>query len=278
MTGSAGDDVRSTGPVIEVAGVTFAYDRGAPETISQLTLDVHRGDFVGILGPNGAGKSTLMRLIAGLHSPRRGSVRVLGGDVASLTRDQIARRVAWVPQREELAFGFRVRDVVAMGRAPHTGWFGVLRETDTNAVSRAMDACDCMQFAERPFDELSGGEQKRVLVARALAQQTPVLLLDEPVASVDIQHQLALCELLARGVAAKNYTAVAVMHDLNLAAQFCTRVVFLREGRLVAQGPVHDVMTYRTIRETFDADVYVGENEINRTRYFVPMRATRPEG
>jgi iron complex transport system ATP-binding protein len=159
-----------------------------------------------------------------------------------------------------------------MGRAPHTGLLGTLGTRDYEAVDAALEHCDAMHLAHRPLRELSGGEQKRVLIARALAQRAPVMLLDEPVAFLDIKHQLAVCELLARGVAAREFTAVAVLHDLNLAAQYCHRLLLLREGQMIACGTVEEVMTYRRIRETFDAEVYVGQNEINGTRFFVPMR------
>ncbi|MEI8254179.1 MAG: ABC transporter ATP-binding protein, partial [Deltaproteobacteria bacterium] len=149
---------------------------------------------------------------------------------------------------------------------------GTLGPGDETAIAQALDRCDAGPFAHRPLEELSGGEQKRVLIARALAQRVPIVLLDEPVAHLDIKHQLALCDLLRHGVTEGEFTVVTVLHDLNLAAQYCDRLVLLREGRVVAVGSVPDVMTYRQIREAFDAEVYVGQNEINGTRFFIPMR------
>jgi len=182
--------------------------------------------------------------------------------------------VSVVPQREPSVFGFTAREVVAMGRAPHTGLLGTLGPSDDDAIARALDRCDATRFADRPLSELSGGEQKRVLIARALAQRVPIVLLDEPIAFLDIKHQLALCDLLRKGVSDGEFTVVTVLHDLNLAAQYCDRLALMRDGRLLTVGSIPDVMTYRRIREAFDADVYVGQNEINGTRYFIPMRRT----
>jgi iron complex transport system ATP-binding protein len=159
-----------------------------------------------------------------------------------------------------------------MGRAPHTGLLGTLGPSDDAAITRALERCDATRFAPRPIGELSGGEQKRVLIARALAQQVPVVLLDEPVAHLDIKHQLALCDLLRRGVTNGEFTVVTVLHDLNLAAQYCDRLALVRDGRLVALGPVDAVMTYQQIRDAYEADVNDWQNENNQTRFFVPMR------
>lgn len=257
---------------IEVERVSFAYAPGAEPVVREVSLELRPRELLGILGPNGAGKSTLLRLMAGLLVPSSGVVRVRGRPVGDYPRAELARTLAVVPQNEPAVFGFTAREVVAMGRAPHTGLFGALGPADHAAIDAALARCDAAQFARRPLGELSGGEQKRVLIARALAQRAPVVLLDEPVAFLDIRHQLEVCELLARGVAEGEFTAVAVLHDLNLAAQFCDRLLLLRGGATVALGGVDEVMTYRRIREAFEAEVYVGQNELNGTRFFIPMR------
>jgi iron complex transport system ATP-binding protein len=261
-------------PSIEVDHVSYAYAPGARAVVDDVTIAVQPGEFLGILGPNGAGKSTLLRLMAGLVAPSAGSVRIMGDDTARLRRAEIARKIALVPQREPAVFGFTAREVVAMGRAPHTGLLGTLGSSDNAAIDGALERCDATAFARRPLGELSGGEQKRVLIARALAQKVPGVLLDEPVAFLDIKHQLGLCDLLRRGVSDGEFTVVTVLHDLNLAAQYCDRLLLLREGRMVGLGSVPEVMTYNRIRHAFDADVYVGQNEVNGTRFFVPMRRT----
>jgi iron complex transport system ATP-binding protein len=262
-------------PALAVDDAWFAYDPRREPVVRGVSVRVARGEFLGVLGPNGAGKSTLLRLMAGLARPSRGTVTAAGRALSELPRSDAARAIAFVPQREPAVFGFTARELVAMGRAPHTGWFGTLSAADHQAVDAALARCEVAALGGRRMSELSGGEQKRVLIARALAQRAPLVLLDEPIAFLDIHHQLAVCDLLAAGVARGEFTAVAVLHDLNLAAQYCDRLLVLRGGATLALGTVAEVMTYAQIKAAFEAEVYVGQNEINRTRFFVPMRSPR---
>ena len=263
-----------TAPPIELDSVSFAYDgSGGKRVVDGISLDVREGELLGILGANGAGKSTLLRLMSALAMPSAGRVRIAGRDTGTMSRGESARIVAVVPQREPSIFGFSARDVVAMGRAPHTGLLGTLSANDHAVVDAALARCDATEFAARPMSELSGGEQKRVLIARALAQGATLLLLDEPVAFLDVKHQLAVCELLAHGVRAREFTAIAVLHDLNLAARFCDRLMLMRDGRCLAIGPVDEVMTEARLREAFDVDVFIGKNTADNTRFFIPTRA-----
>jgi iron complex transport system ATP-binding protein len=264
---------------LEARGVSFEY--GRREVLRGVSVAVAAGEVLGILGPNGAGKSTLLRLLAGLVEPSTGDVCVGGRSVRTLPRQEAARRVALVPQREAVPYGLRVRELVSLGRAPHTGWFGALRPEDHRAVTQALARCDLEHLAERAVSALSGGEQKRVLVARALAQRAPWLLLDEPVAHLDLAHQLALCALL-REITGEGDTGVAVvLHDLNLAALYCDRALLLRDGEAVALGPVREVLSARSVRETFQAEVLEGEHP-DGARFFVPRRggegSTAPPG
>ncbi len=242
------------------------------EPLAGVSLSLAAGELVCVLGPNGAGKSTLLRVLAGTLAPARGEVLLFGRSMASLERREVARTLAVVPQLSEVAWGFAVRDVVTMGRAPHQeGWLRASDE-DKRVVNEVLDRCDLVRLAERAVNELSGGEQKRVAIARALAQKPRVLLLDEPAAFLDVQHQIALYDLLAESVARDRLACLVVMHDLNVASQYATRVVLAKGGRFVAVGTVDEVMTYRKLRETFDADLYCGVNELTGTRFFVPMR------
>jgi iron complex transport system ATP-binding protein len=264
---------------IELERVSARYSgsvAASDATVAGVTMRVEAGELVAVLGPNGAGKTTLLRVLAGALAPFEGEVRLFGEPMGGMPRADVARRVAVVAQTEEIAFGFAVRDVVAMGRAPHQrGW---MRETahDRDVVESAMRRCDVGGLAARRVDELSGGEQKRVAIARALAQEPRVLLLDEPAAFLDVRHQIDLYELLADEVASQKLACVVVMHDLNAAAQYASRVVLAKGGRIVAAGSVADVMTWQRLKETFDADLYVGVNELTGDRFFLPMRrATR---
>jgi iron complex transport system ATP-binding protein len=260
------------GDSLSLRKVTAGYGAGEAR-LRDVDLVLAAGELVCVLGPNGAGKTTLLRVASGVLPATRGEVTLLGTPIASMARGDVARTLAVVEQTQELTMGFSVRDVVAMGRAPHQGAWMRPTDADERIVEDALARCDLTLLADRPANALSGGEQKRVAVARALAQEPKVLLLDEPGAFLDVRHQLELYELLAGEVKERALACMIVMHDLNVAAQFADRVVLVKDGAIVASGPVADVMTWRTLKETFDADLYCGVNELNGTRFFLPMRA-----
>ena len=260
---------------VELRGVTARYATSRESPLVDASLAVRPGDLVSVLGPNGAGKSTLLRVLAGMLVPSAGQAFLFGRPIEGMDRRTIARKVAVVSQSEQVAFSFSVRDVIMMGRAPHQeGWMRSSAE-DRRIVDEAVVRCDLVALADRAVGELSGGEQKRVAIARALAQEPRVLLLDEPAAFLDVKHQLALFDLLRQEVESHGLACVVVMHDLNMAAQYASRVVLAKSGRLIASGSIDDVMTYARLRETFDCDLYVGKNELNGSRFFLPMRARK---
>lgn len=265
-------------PLLRLTSVTAAYGSARSEAEPQLRavdLTVAAGEMVCVLGPNGAGKSTLVRVASGLLVPLAGEVDLLGTPLAGRPRAEIARVLAVVEQTQELSAAFTVRDVVAMGRAPHQGSWMVASKDDERIVDDAILRCDLVTLASRSARALSGGEQKRVAVARALAQEPRVLLLDEPGAFLDVRHQLDLYELLAAEIARRKIACLVVMHDLNVAAQFADRVVLMKGGRVVAAGAVPEVMTWRTLKDTFDTDLYCGVNDLTGVRFFLPMRRDR---
>jgi iron complex transport system ATP-binding protein len=236
-----------------------------------VSLSVRSGELVAVLGPNGAGKSTLLRVLAGVLAPSEGTASLFGKPLGTMSRRDIARDVAVVAQSEEVAFGYTAFDVVMMGRAAHQDAWMRSRAEDRKIVERAMERCDVTSLADRTVSDLSGGEQKRVALARALAQTPRVLLLDEPTAFLDVRHQIALFDLLEEEVRG-GLACVVVMHDINLAAQYANRVALLKAGHLIAVGGVEEVMTYERLRETFDSDLYVGVNDLTGARFFLPMR------
>jgi iron complex transport system ATP-binding protein len=263
---------------IELLNVCASY-RGGIAALQEITLSIRSGEICAVLGPNGAGKSTLVKVLSGALAPQSGSVTLLGDNLATLDRRAIARRVAVVPQSSDVPLGFTVREVVMMGRAPHQGPWMRASAQDVEAVERAISACELTTVVGRPVSELSGGEQKRVAIARALSQEAQILLLDEAGAHLDVRHFMAVHELVDREVAQRKLACVAVLHDLNAAAQYAGHVVLLKEGRLVAHGTVEEVMTYRRLRQVFEAELYVGVNELDNARYFLPVRPrSRPLG
>jgi len=242
--------------VVDDVSVTL----GGHAVVSAVSVTAESGDFVGLIGPNGAGKTTLLRAIRGGVTPTAGEITLTGQSVASLSAREIGRRVATVPQETELSFAFSVEEAVAMGRHAHIGRFGTADETDREAVERALQRTSLSDLADRPVTDLSGGERQRVLLARALAQATPVLLLDEPTANLDINHAIRTLETV-RSVVDDGTTAVAAIHDLDLAARYCDRLVLLAEGSVVAAGSPDAVLTSDTIAAAFDATAVVDRDE-----------------
>lgn len=246
-----------TGTLVEVQDASFAY--GARPALERVSLSARAGELVGLLGPNGAGKSTLVRLVAGLSKPASGTVRLCGLDPSAAPRRAVARVAALVPQEPRAGWAFTVREAVMMGRAPRQGLLGLPSRLDRGAVDGALQACDLVELADRRLDALSGGERRRVFFARALAQEPRVLLLDEPTAFLDLAHQVAAMRMAA--VAARaGLCVVAVLHDLNLAAAACARLVVMSRGRVVAEGRPADVLTAERVREVWGVPVWRGSH------------------
>jgi iron complex transport system ATP-binding protein len=234
--------------LVEVSKATFAYGRRA--VFRDVSFSVAAGELVALCGPNGAGKSTLLRLLLGLHAPSSGGVTLAGAPVAALSRREIARHAALLPQDAPADVPLSVREAVALGRLPHLGRLRPETAADVEAVARALAATDTVALAERPIAELSGGERHRVHLARALAQEAPLLLLDEPIAGLDVAHQLAAMDLLRATVDAGRAVVVA-LHDLALAARRCDRMLLLADGGLFADARPADVLTRETVARVF---------------------------
>ncbi len=237
---------------IKAERVTVGYN-GHP-VVQELSLAAGEGEMLGLIGPNGAGKTTVLRTLAGLLSPWAGAVHVDGRDVRQVAAATRARSIGFVPQNETQAWPLAVEDIVALGRAPHRGWLLPLSPEDWAVVERALALTNLTALRKRPIDKLSGGERQRVVIARALAQEPRVLLLDEPTANLDIHHQIQLLDLVKRLVRGGALTAIIAIHDLALAARYCDRLILLHEGRGFAAGPPEAVLTPRNLREVFDVD------------------------
>jgi iron complex transport system ATP-binding protein len=247
---------------------------GPRAVLRACTLSIARGDVVAIVGPNGAGKSTLLRALAGLLRPTSGSVRLDGVDIATLTRRHLARRIAVVPQIFDTLFPFTVREVVALGRTARLGAFGGASRDDAAAVERAILDLDLGRLAARRIDRLSGGERQRAVLAMALAQETDVLLLDEPTVHLDPAHQVATLELLRDLGTRRQFAVCAVLHDLNLASAFGSRIVALADGRIVLDGPPIEVIRSDLVKAVFGDGLEVIAR--NGTPVVLPRVGTRP--
>ena len=236
-----------------------------------IDLTVAAGASVALVGPNGSGKTTLLRLAAGELVPSAGRIEICGLDPSRSVRRELARRVAVVAAHATVGFGYTVEEVVLMGRAPWLEGYNLESDEDVEIARAAMQAMDVSHLAERVFDSLSSGERQRAAVARALAQQPELVLLDEPGAFLDIKHQVELYDVLLERSRTTGLTVVSVLHDLNLAALYFGHVAMLHGGRIFAQGPPDDVITYANVREVFDTDVYVDRNHLTGHLNVLPL-------
>ncbi len=242
-------------PLLRAENIDFSYYNGL--VLKQVRLALRPGDLVGLIGPNGSGKTTLLKVLSGVLPPKRGEVYLEGANLRSLSRRQIAREIAVVPQELHVPFTFTAREIVGMGRTPHVRPWRGEGPADRAVVERVMAATQTVGLANRPFNELSGGEQQRVVIAMALAQEPRLLLLDEPTVHLDINHQVEILELLTRLNCEEGLTVLATMHDLNLAALYFDRLMMLNEGEIVAEGTPHEVLHEENIRTVFQANVRV---------------------
>lgn len=234
----------------QVADITFRYPMASEPALRSVSLSVTAATHVIILGPNGSGKSTLLRVMLGRWRPAVGRVLYRGEAVEEWQRDALAREVGVVPQEEPPPFPMTVRDYVAMGRYPHLGRWRPFRAIDRQVVEEALARCDVDDLAQRTIDALSGGERQRVRVARALAQEPRVLVLDEPTTHLDIRHEMEIFELL-RSLVAEGLTAVTVTHNLSLAGRYAEHLVLLDRGRIAAQGAVSEVLRREVLEPVY---------------------------
>ncbi|MFG0315644.1 MAG: ABC transporter ATP-binding protein [Planctomycetota bacterium JB042] len=237
--------------------VEASFGYGAAEVLRGIDLSLAEGELLAVLGANGGGKTTLVRGATGLLAPTAGAVLVHGRPVAGRTRNELAREVAVVPQEGTPIFPFSVLETVLMGRAPWMRPFQFEGEEDLRRARRALEQVDALALADRDLTELSGGERQRVIVARALAQESRILLADEPTAHLDLKHAVRLFRLLADLASGCRLATLVVTHDVNLAAAHCDRIVLLAEGRIVADGPPREALTPAHLERTFGTRVRV---------------------
>lgn len=242
--------------MLRATDVTFSYGRNPANgpakaghyVLQGVSLEVKRGTIVGLLGPNGSGKTTLLRIVSGVLKPLAGSVLLDGRPIEQLTRRDLARRVAVVPQETHSTFDFSVLDMVLMGRYPHLGPFELEGAADQEIARDALGVTGTAALETRAFATLSGGEKQRVVIASALAQASDMLLLDEPTAALDLRYQFEIATLLRGLNAERGTTMIVSTHDLNLAAALCERIVLLKQGQVLAQGPTRETLTADNIR------------------------------
>lgn len=252
--GSANEPAMSgSGPQLALKDLTFCYDE--VPVLRQVNLELNTGEWVGVIGPNGSGKSTLIKLMGGLLPSPAGTVRFDHQDIRAYSPKNLARKIAWIPQESSTPFSFTAFEMVMMGRHPFMKPFQFEGPEDFEMCHRAMETTSTLQFKARRFSELSGGEKQRVLIAGAIVQSPELLLLDEPTSALDLKYQMQVLELLDRLNLQRGITLVMAMHDLNLAARYCHRLVLLKDGKVVRDGPPESVLHKETIEEVYEIKI-----------------------
>ena len=275
---SGGEPLSADAPLLRLRDVRFRHAGARAPLFDRLDLDVPVGSCLGLIGPNGSGKTTLLRILAGLLRPESGAVLLQGGPIGALAPRRRAQLLAVLLPEAPLLFNFSVLEVALMGRAPHLGPWGLERPEDFAAARRALAEVDLEEFAGRPVRDLSSGERQRVLLARALAQEPKVLLLDEPTAFLDIKHALGIHEILARLNRERRLTLVLASHDLNLVARYAERLVLLDRGRIAADGSPAEVLTPERLSSVYETESQVVADPVTGAPMVIPRAPIAPPG
>ncbi|HEY8421272.1 MAG TPA: heme ABC transporter ATP-binding protein [Thermoclostridium sp.] len=256
-------------PSVKVENLSFSY--GDRKILKEICASFKPGTVCGLLGPNGSGKTTLLKNIASILKPGKNAVYLNGRDITGMTPPEIAKEMALVPQNTYIDFDFTVEDIVMMGRTPHIKGFSNESSEDREIVRWALETARVSHLKDRSIKSISGGELQRVVIARALAQKTPIVLLDEPVSQLDIHHQLSIMETITKLSHEQKLTIVTVLHDLNLAAEYCDIIYLLKDGKIVCGGSPKEVLTYEVIESVYDIVCLVYENPVSKKPHIIPV-------
>jgi iron complex transport system ATP-binding protein len=260
--------MQNAGQIIRLENVGFAYDGRA--VLDGISFAVGEGEFVGVVGPNGSGKTTLIKLLSKVLKPRSGKIEIAGENIERIPNRRLAQIAAVVPQETNVLFAYTIGEIVLMGRSPYLGALSFERERDVEIARKAMDAADVADLSDRLISEVSGGEKQRVVIARALAQEPRIMLLDEPTAFLDLKHQVGIYRVLQKLNRERKMTIIAVSHSLNLAAQFCRRMILLDKGRVAADGSPAEVLTRENIERVFEVKVRISRDESSGAPFVTP--------
>ena len=256
---------------VKIENLSFSY--GDREVLKKICADFKPGMVCGLLGPNGSGKTTLLKNIAAILKPQKNAVYINCRDITGITPLEIAKEMALVPQSTHIDFDFTVEEIVMMGRTPHIKGFAGESSEDREIVQQALETVRVSHLKDRSIKSLSGGELQRVVIARALAQKTRIILLDEPVSQLDIHHQLSIMETITGLAHEQNFTIVTVLHDLNLAAEYCDSIYLLKDGQIVCGGPPKEVLTFEMIESVYDIVCLVYENPVSKKPHIIPVHS-----
>jgi cobalamin transport system ATP-binding protein len=233
------------------------------QVLQNIDLQFKPGSFTALLGPNGAGKTTLLKCLSGFLPLTAGRIMVNSRDMSEYSNMQLAHQIALIPQNFQLQFEYQVRELVQMGRFPYLGYLGSYTKEDKEIVSSTLSELDLQDLAEKNFSELSGGEQQRVAIARALVQRTPILLMDEAFASLDVNHAISIMQLLAEINRQRDKTIILVSHNINLAVEYCSQVILMKNGRIITQGKPKEVITEAALADVYEHNIHVITNPVS---------------
>ena len=241
--------------ILKTQEISFSYDQ---ETVLRsISINIQSEEFIGIIGPNGSGKSTLLKLLGSVLKPDSGQIYFKGKNYIDYQRKQLAQSITWVPQEHPMVFPFKVSEIVLMGRHPYLSAFTFEGEDDIEIARSAMKQTQTLQFAERGFNEISGGEKQRVVIAGAIAQEPELMILDEPTSALDIKYQIQILNILKTLNENKKTTVVLAMHDLHLASKYCTRLILLEEGKIFKDGKTEEVLQKEHIEKVYGLKVHL---------------------
>jgi iron complex transport system ATP-binding protein len=254
--------------MLKIKNLNFAYGKNI--VLKEINFSASVGEFIAIIGPNGAGKSTLIKIIDGILTAEGSNISLDGQLIPDFSRKELAQRIAYLPQESKFTFSYTVREVVMMGRFPYLRGVNSYTVEDIHVVNNMMELMEIVQFADRNFNELSGGEKQRVLIASALTQQPKIILLDEPTSALDLHHQIAIYHILKKLQKEQNLTIIVVTHDINLAAQYCDRITLMGNGMIIRDDQPKNVLQFNLIQETFGVKVFIDINPLTDSLYILP--------
>lgn len=252
--------------IIEINDLCFQYEHdvsGIPFKLSVEKWEVEKGKFYSIIGPNGCGKSTLLKLLAGINEPNSGSIKIDGKNIHEINRSEYSKLISYVPQSASSVFPFSVYEIVMMGRTPYLNFMGFEKETDKEIVNESLELMELSHIRNKGINEISGGELQRVFIARAFAQKSGIILLDEPNSHLDLKHQVSVFNLLEKLCTDKGFTVIAVSHDLNMVGIYSHEVVFMRNGKIEIHGTKKEILNKENIKQIFNVESEVRYSGIN---------------
>lgn len=252
-----------------VEDIEFKY--GKDPIIKDMSFNIKKGEFISIIGPNGSGKSTLLKTLNHIYTPQKGDIYLCGQNIKKFKRREIAKKMSLVPQETNINYAFTVKDIVSMGRHPYKGRFERENLEDKTIVDDALKLTSTYHLRDKFINEISGGEKQRVIISKALAQNSSIILLDEPTSSLDINHQVEVLNLLKKLNRDKKTTIIIVLHDINLAARYSDRIIFLDDGKIISKGTPEEVITEKNIKTAYDMDIYLEMNKHTNSPYLIPI-------